>query len=299
MKRWRKPGRMDAHTEGAVRVFREHLNLSQERGRVVVPCPFHADGLTRSFSVDLDQGLFFCFGACDEPKGGNAIGFLVKWAWVKDGIRLTPREARQKLTITHTFVSAQEYQRRLKEADTRLFLSVARAWATDAYREAESVAQRLGEGDWPDEATMTEDDWDTLADLYTTRSDAEYVAHVAVDPFREIGPEQQALYESARASHLWTPTIAERAERALDALTAEMETTACPAPPSETSTSAPSPPIPRPRSPRTSRPIPPRSTYQRTGPPPPIPPRTTYRLPTRPPGTGTTTPTPRSSPDGG
>lgn len=49
-------------------LFSRHLDLSRVRGsRGVVPCIFHKDP-TPSLSVDLDRGLFNCFGC--GMKGG-------------------------------------------------------------------------------------------------------------------------------------------------------------------------------------------------------------------------------------
>ncbi len=86
---------------GAVRgashpeVFRHFLNLSPSMvGRVMLCCPFHPDD-TPSFSLDLDQGQFYCHGSCSEPKGGGSIAFIKKWKRVKEGIVMSGASAKR------------------------------------------------------------------------------------------------------------------------------------------------------------------------------------------------------------
>src|SRR5262245_48100658 len=55
--------------ESAVEIFGRHLDLTPLRGRHrgLVRCPFHQDR-TPSLSVDLEAGMFHCFG-CGASGG--------------------------------------------------------------------------------------------------------------------------------------------------------------------------------------------------------------------------------------
>jgi hypothetical protein len=58
-------------------IFAQHLDLTRlgQRARGVVPCIFHHDK-TASLSVDLDKGVFHCFG-CGEQGGVKRFANLV------------------------------------------------------------------------------------------------------------------------------------------------------------------------------------------------------------------------------
>jgi hypothetical protein len=59
-------------------VFERHLDLQPLRGRRrgVTHCPFHGEDKHPSFSVDLDAGVFNCFG-CGEQGGTRRFASLV------------------------------------------------------------------------------------------------------------------------------------------------------------------------------------------------------------------------------
>ena len=75
------PGRVPEHVvqqivraTDAVRLIGRYTKLQQRGQRYVGLCPFHKEK-TPSFSVDPEQGLYYCFG-CKE--GGNVFTFLKK-----------------------------------------------------------------------------------------------------------------------------------------------------------------------------------------------------------------------------
>ena len=80
----------------AGRLIAEKLKMSDHTGQHVVLCPFHSDN-DKSFSLDLNKGVFFCHGGCTEPKGGGIVEFLVKWARVVDQKPITRDDARRQL----------------------------------------------------------------------------------------------------------------------------------------------------------------------------------------------------------
>jgi hypothetical protein len=271
MPRPNRPKLSPIERQHAVRIFTEKLGLRVTRGRRVVPCPFHPDGATPSLSIDLDQGLFYCHGACSAPKGGGWVKFLVKWE-AKEGRTITEAEARRTRTRVGTLVSAQEHQRRLREEDCWLFLRVLQVGAIDRLSAIDRriLEPPLTEQLWPNNADdMDEADWDDLAASYHARSAALGPAALTLDEEWQIAREAEhvgltpaalALYDAATASGRWTRALATQAARHLAALTdtgtvithdgvehacatAVMELL-CPAPRSATSTSPPSPPDP-------------------------------------------------------
>ena len=76
-----------------VSVFARHLDLTplngRRRGRVV--CPFHREQ-TPSFSVDLDAGIFHCFG-CGEQGGIVDFTRLLLARGIVLAHQLGPRQA--------------------------------------------------------------------------------------------------------------------------------------------------------------------------------------------------------------
>ncbi len=73
------PGRVPEHvvqriarSTDIVRLIGRYTQLKQQGNRYVGLCPFHKEK-TPSFSVDPEQGLYYCFGC---KKGGNVFTFL-------------------------------------------------------------------------------------------------------------------------------------------------------------------------------------------------------------------------------
>ncbi len=57
-----------------IQVYQDYVRLTRRGRRSVGLCPFHREK-TPSFSVDADNGLFYCFGC---HKGGDVIRFLME-----------------------------------------------------------------------------------------------------------------------------------------------------------------------------------------------------------------------------
>jgi hypothetical protein len=127
-------------------VFIRHLDLDALRGRPrgLVRCIFHEDRRP-SLSVDLDRGLFHCFG-CGEQGGLRRFAELVGER-VHGGIRQAPRPVESE---------AARGRREVLEADLRVRQQLARwepllsltAWlwaVTGAVTKARALASTLGE----------------------------------------------------------------------------------------------------------------------------------------------------------
>lgn len=101
-------------------VFRSLLSLdSSTKGEVQVLCPFHSDS-EPSLSVNLDRGVFFCHGGCEEPRGGGPVEFYAKW------YKIPVEEARKRLLITRsrTTLSVKDRLRHLEAHNLKRFVSL-------------------------------------------------------------------------------------------------------------------------------------------------------------------------------
>ncbi len=80
-----------ARSADIVRLIGRHCRLRQRGKKLWGLCPFHKEK-TPSFSVDPEQGLYYCFG-CKE--GGNVFTFLKKVEGLEfyDALRMLAREA--------------------------------------------------------------------------------------------------------------------------------------------------------------------------------------------------------------
>lgn len=149
-----------------VAVVSQHLQLKRVGNRWVGLCPFHAEK-SPSFSVNAEQGLYYCFGC--QAKG-DAITFVreiehldfpgaVEWLAAKAGITLRytdtgeneGRKRRKRLVDTMTRAVDWYHDRLLSGADAK----EARGYLRTRGFDGEKVRQyRLG---W------APDDWDALA----------------------------------------------------------------------------------------------------------------------------------------
>lgn len=116
------------------RLIAEKLKMSDHTGQHVVLCPFHRDS-DKSFSLDLDKGVFFCHGGCDEPKGGGVVEFLVKWAKIVDQKPITKREAQRQLHRTFSVPNAKTLLREALIDDLRIFMFFFPHYLADKLRE--------------------------------------------------------------------------------------------------------------------------------------------------------------------
>jgi DNA primase len=75
--------------------FFETLKIRPTTGRIKAICPLHPDS-NPSLSIDLDRGLWHCFGCA---AGGTVVTFYMKVAKLR-GRTVTMSEARQRLVAT-------------------------------------------------------------------------------------------------------------------------------------------------------------------------------------------------------
>ena len=179
-------------------VFHERLGLTADHpDQLVIPCPLHGDVDTASLSLDLARGLFYCFGACTEPKGGGAIQFLIKWA-LKDGRIITAQEARRALNRPLRPPDAQELLRQIARQMMHEFAAVMLPAAADMIRTYESLTQWLRPEEDPE-------DWNRLA--YATQELTWWtcVHDVCAESLtRDVHPWLIALvYPDAKRRGLW------------------------------------------------------------------------------------------------
>ncbi len=157
-----------------VAVVSQHLQLKRVGNRWVGLCPFHAEK-SPSFSVNAEQGLYYCFGC--QAKG-DAITFVreiehldfpgaVEWLAAKAGItvRYTDtgenegRKRRKRLVETMARAVDWYHDRLLSGADAK----EARGYLRTRGFDGEKVRRyRLG---W------APDDWDALARFLTVPDD--------------------------------------------------------------------------------------------------------------------------------
>src|SRR5260370_25135235 len=101
-------------------LYVEKLGLNPLQRKHIIPCPFHPDN-DPSMSIDLKEGIHYCHGACDEPKGGGVVLFLVKWLRFREAKTITMREARRMLTQTFSVPDVVTLQREMMREKVLLF----------------------------------------------------------------------------------------------------------------------------------------------------------------------------------
>ena len=94
-------------------VFTDLLKIPNDDEQHVVFCPFHIDSGTRSLSVDLRKGVFYCHGGCPEPKGGGPVEFLMRWAEIVEKKKISREEAKKRLRRTFVLPDAKTLLREL------------------------------------------------------------------------------------------------------------------------------------------------------------------------------------------
>lgn len=190
------------------RVFLERLPLDLHQTKQVITCPFHID-TGASFSVDLDRALFYCFGGCDEPKGGGALMFLIKWARVKDGREISRQEARNQLRSVRRVPDAQTLRREQQREELDLF----REYATPRLcGELRAIEQAISDIDWLHAREMISEDetWDHLEILYREQClhdrafDGEW--DVILTVYKQRGWWTRAVELHARIHRKWKDT---------------------------------------------------------------------------------------------
>jgi len=186
------------------RIFIERLHLDPSSAHHVVPCPFHDDH-DASFSVDLEKGVFYCFGGCREPKGGGALGFVVKWAKVKDGRTITRQEASALLRRVIPARSAQSFRREIVRAEILMFARVMAPVYADRVYAIEKKIQRLDAlvAQMGGRLSSKDSLWSLYTDLYTQRSAAEWQWSVCQTARGQTSPLLAQLFRDAKANGDW------------------------------------------------------------------------------------------------
>lgn len=128
----------------APNLFARHLDLEPLRGRRrgSVRCIFHEER-TPSLSIDLDRGVFYCFG-CGAQGGVRRFAELVGES-SPGPLRLGLQEPEAERGRREVFEAADRARARLAEWRDVLAI-VGWAWATrETIRRARAVSTELGE----------------------------------------------------------------------------------------------------------------------------------------------------------
>lgn len=193
-------------SEFARRVLAQYLNVDPTIDEIVIVCPFHVD-TNPSMSVDLRRGVFYCHGGCDEPKGGGALDFIVKWVRIREGKTITRQEARRRVARSFLIPNAQTLLRENMRRELKLFASfMMRRFAEmarwlDNLADIYSINQRVGE------------DWETLQAIYFERSYAEFSFEVCMHSLRRPDPLLFNVFAEAKDRGLWDAEVRLLAER--------------------------------------------------------------------------------------
>lgn len=188
------------------RIVAERLKIP-DYGKHVLFCPFHLDSSGKSLSVDLDRGVFYCHGGCEEPKGGGVVEFLLKWAKLVDKKPITRNQARSLLHRTFSVPNAQQLLRRAVEENLLFFahgmLHIYAGEFLQKQYDIETVSAKLS----PKTEHWT---WDGLAALFRERSRYENAFYVCqhTETTQEITLELAQLYVEAKRKGLWDDTVA-------------------------------------------------------------------------------------------
>lgn len=185
----------------AGRLIAEKLKMGERTGQHVVLCPFHSDN-DKSFSLDLDKGVFFCHGGCDEPKGGGVVEFLVKWAKVVDKKKITKNEARRQLHRSFSLPNAKELLREALMDDLRAFMFFFPHYLADKLREDDREISIISE--WQGEREYA----NRLEELYKRHALYEW-AYTTLSAAREPNDAVAEVFYCFKA--LWDTGIAEEA----------------------------------------------------------------------------------------
>lgn len=194
----------------AGRLIAEKLKLSDTTGSHVVLCPFHHNTETPSFSVDLTRGIWFCHSACDEPKGGGVVEFLVKWAKIVDQKPITKREAQRQLHRSFSVPNAKTLLREAAEENLRLFAFYVPHFLGDLLREFDREITLINEmwGAWP---VSNARKWSRVEEINKLRAVYEWVFDVCLAASKHSTDELAAAYTLFTSMGLWDSFTAQMA----------------------------------------------------------------------------------------
>ncbi len=194
----------------AGRIYAEKLKLRETTGSVVTFCPFHNNTETPSFSVNIDKAVHFCHGACDEPKGGGIVEFLVKWAKIVDQKPITKHDARRQLHRTFSIPNAKALLREQAEENLRLFAFYMPHLLGDMLRDFDREIALINEmwGAWP---VSNARKWSRLEELHKLRTLYEWGFDVCLAASKHITDELAAAYSLFTSMGAWDAFAAQTA----------------------------------------------------------------------------------------
>ena len=200
------------------RLFIDKLQLDPHVPKQVLLCPFHVDS-GKSLSVDLDKGVWYCHGGCDEPKGGGVVEFMIKWWWLTEKQRVPKRDAklrvRKLLTHGFSFQSAQQLSRELLVQDLRRFTPRAGYRYASRLHARQSVIDQIHASCQGTPPPPTDWRWPALEALYKELTWFATAADVCAQG--RITSELVGVYQDAQQRDLWNSIR----EQERDALLAE------------------------------------------------------------------------------
>lgn len=192
----------------AGRLIAEKLKMSDRTGQHVVLCPFHPNTETPSLSLDLDKGVFFCHSACDEPKGGGVVEFLVKWARLVDGKPISEAEARRQVSRSFSIPNAKQLIEAERADELRLFARYGTQLFADALRITEKDI------DFITEHPMFQDyKWRHFEPAYKIRDLYEWCFDECLASMRTPTTNLPAVLAIAKSNGWWSLIKARRHER--------------------------------------------------------------------------------------
>jgi hypothetical protein len=185
----------------AGRLIAEKLKMSDTTGQHVVLCPFHGDS-GNSLSLDLDKGVFYCHGGCDEPKGGGIVEFLVKWSRIVDQKPITKQDARRQLHRTFSVPNAKTLLREQAEENLRLFAFYMPHLLGDMLRDFDREIALINEmwGAWP---VSNARKWSRLEEIHKLRSLYEWGWETCLAASKHSTDELAAAYSLFTAMGAW------------------------------------------------------------------------------------------------
>ena len=186
-------------------VFEEILRtqLQNRAGDQLVLCPFHLDSATPSLAVDVQRGMFYCFGGCSEPRGGDYVTFFAKFH------QISRVEARNHLVTLGRRRDPKDVLAQAVREEFEAFLEFANGEYSRLHCGLERWVRDLIKFDvW---------DWDLLQAAYFDLSDVQYALDVVeeywsvvrtggVSPSHKAAAERRAfeLFKGHRDHGLWT-----------------------------------------------------------------------------------------------
>lgn len=188
------------------RLIAEKLNTT-ETGSFVAFCPFHPNTDTAALSVDLDKGVFYCFGGCREPKGGGVVDFLMKWARIVDKKPMTKAQARKLLHKSFVLPSAKELLAQHRKENLKVFAYYYPYFGAPVLRQIEEEIALITEMwlGWPVSPKIK---WARLAELYSHRDIYEFALEECVASSKKHSDHLSLAYQTIKGLGLWDDSTA-------------------------------------------------------------------------------------------